>query len=90
MKRLLNVALCMTLAFSAQAAIANTMMCGGTIIDDDELVPVLEADVLAACGSPTSKVDGQWVYEQPGQFVKVLEFDSDGNLESITDEPATE
>jgi outer membrane biogenesis lipoprotein LolB len=67
---------------------ATQMMCGDTIIDDEQQpVPVTAAQVLAACGEPTSKADGQWVYEQQGQLTKVLEFDGDGNLQSISDQP---
>jgi outer membrane biogenesis lipoprotein LolB len=63
-------------------------MCGETIIDDEQLVPATAAEVLAACGEPTSKAGGQWVYDQQGQFTKILEFDADGNLQSISERPA--
>jgi len=64
------------------------MRCGGAVIDDAALVPVTQDQVLAACGEPTSRGYGQWVYQQSGQFVKVLTFDSDGNLRSIREQPA--
>jgi hypothetical protein len=61
--------------------------CGDTLIDDTSLVPVTKEQVLAACGEPTSRELGLWVYEQPGQFTRTLRFE-DGNLESITEQPA--
>ena len=48
------------------------------------------AQVLAACGEPTSKNSEQWIYAQPGQFTRTLQFDSDGNLQSISEQPAGE
>jgi len=87
MKTLITTALWVVLALGARAVMANKMDCGQTIIDDEQTVPATAAQVLAACGEPTSKEGGQWVYERPGQFTKVLQFDSDGNLQSITDQP---
>jgi hypothetical protein len=87
MKTLITTALWVTLALGARAAMANKMDCGETVIDDEQMVPVTAEQVLAACGEPASKEGGQWVYEQPGHFTKILQFDSDGNLRSITDQP---
>ena len=84
MKGYLKTACWLTLAFGAESAVATTMMCGETIIDGEQLVPATAAQVLAACGEPTSKTEGEWVYERQGQFTKILEFDSDGNLQSIS------
>jgi|AP12_2_1047962.scaffolds.fasta_scaffold36530_1 hypothetical protein len=87
MKGYLKIAYCLALASGAQSAMATTMMCGETIIDDEQTVPATAAQVLAACGEPTSKAEGEWVYEQQGQFTKILEFDANGNLQSISDQP---
>ena len=64
--------------------LAESMLCGGTVIEDGQLEPVTEAQVQAACGEPTSREPGQWVYAQPGQLAKTLRFDDDGNLQSIS------
>lgn len=69
---------------------ATTMMCGETIIDDAQTVPATAARVLAACGEPTSRTDGQWVYEQTGQFTRILQFDDSDRLQSISEQPAGE
>ena len=75
------------LALGTQFAMAGTMLCGGSVIQDGELEPVTEEQVLAACGEPTSRSeDGQWVYANPGELVKTLRFDTDGNLQSISTE----
>ncbi len=86
MKAYLKIASWLALTLGAESAMATTMMCGETIIDDEQTVPVTAAQVLAACGEPTSKADGEWVYEQQGQFTRILEFDADGNLQSISDQ----
>jgi len=84
MKTLLMM-MCTTLALGAQVAMAGTMLCGGTVIQDGDLEPVTEEQVLAACGEPTSRSeDGQWVYANPGELEKTLRFDTDGNLQSIS------
>jgi hypothetical protein len=88
MKGYLKIAYWLALTLSAESAMATTMMCSGTIIDDEQTVPATAAQVLAACGEPTSKADGEWVYEQQGQLTKILEFDDSGNLQSISDQPA--
>jgi hypothetical protein len=87
MKSCLQTVCWLALALGAESVTANTMMCGETIIDDEQTVAATAAQVVAACGEPTSKADGEWVYEQQGQFTKILEFDADGNLQSISDQP---
>jgi hypothetical protein len=88
MKKLSNTALCLALALGVSGAMATTMRCGGTVIDDEQLVPATAAQVRAACGEPTSRESGQWVYQQEGEFTRTLQFDADGNLQSITERPA--
>jgi len=87
MKTLSLMVMSTALVLGAQAALAGTMLCGGSVIQDGELEPVTEAQVLAACGEPTTRSeDGQWVYAKPGELAKILRFDTDGNLQSITTE----
>ena len=88
MKSLSKMAVGFALAVGTPGAMGDMMRCGGAVIDDAALEPVTQGQVLAACGEPTSKGFGQWVYQQSGQFVKVLTFDSDGNLRSIREQPA--
>jgi hypothetical protein len=90
MKRLSNTVLWMALALGASGAMADTMRCGGTVIDDEQMVPATAAQVLAACGEPTSRESGLWVYQQQGEFTRTLQFDADGNLQSITEQPASD
>jgi hypothetical protein len=84
MKHLANPILWITLAFGTQGVMAESMMCNGTVIQDGQLEPVTAEQVLAACGEPTTKEPGQWVYAQPGELVKTLRFDDAGNLQSIS------
>ena len=76
------------LTFFSQSAMAEMMRCSSSVIDDEKLVPVTAAQVLAACGEPASRENGQWVYEQQGQPTRVLHFDAEGNLQSITEQSA--
>jgi hypothetical protein len=64
--------------------LAESMMCGGTVIQDGQPEPVTAEQVLAACGEPTTRDSGQWVYARPGELAKTLRFDTDGNLQSIS------
>ena len=87
MKTLALMVMAAALVLGAQVAMAGTMLCGDSVIQDGELQPVTEEQVLAACGEPTSRnEDGQWVYAKPGELVKTLRFDTDGNLQSISTE----
>ena len=90
MKTLSKAALCVALAVGAQSAMAELMRCGDTVIDDAQEVPVTQEQVLAACGQPSFRQPGQWIYEQPGELTRILEFSADGNLQSITQQPAGE
>lgn len=84
MKNLASPVLWMALAFGAQSVVAESMLCGGTVIQDGQPQPVTAEQVLAACGEPTTKEFGQWVYARPGELAKTLRFDDAGNLESIS------
>jgi hypothetical protein len=84
MKNLASPALWIILALAAQGVVAGTMMCGDTVIQDGQLEPVTAEQVQAACGEPTSREPGQWVYAKPGELAKTLRFDDAGNLESIS------
>lgn len=84
MKKLASTILWAALALGTTAVVAESMMCGGTVIQDGLPEPVTAEQVLAACGEPTTRESGQWVYAQPGELAKTLRFDDDGNLQSIT------
>jgi len=84
MKNLARPALWVALAFAARGAMVGSMMCGGTVIQDRQLEPVTLEQVLAACGEPTTKEPGQWVYAKPGELAKILRFDDGGDLLSIS------
>jgi hypothetical protein len=84
MKNLATPVLWLALAFTAQGVMAGSMMCGETVIQDGQLEPVTAEQVLEACGEPTTKELGQWVYARPGELEKTLRFNDEGNLESIS------
>jgi hypothetical protein len=84
MKNLFIMVVWAALALGSQVALAGSMICGGTVIEDGQLQPVTEEQVLAACGEPTTRELGQWVYAKPGELVKTLRFDDEGNLMSIS------
>ena len=84
MKNPASPVLWMILALGAQGVVAGSMLCGDTVIQDGQLEPVTAEQVMAACGEPTTKEFGQWVYAKPGELAKTLRFDAEGNLESIS------
>jgi len=71
------------LGASLQAA-ANEMRCGTQLIFDDQVEPMLKAQVLEKCGEPTEKDYSSWYYREQG---KVLIFNDNDQLESIQDAP---
>jgi hypothetical protein len=84
MKNLASPVLWVALVLGTQGVMAESMMCGDTVIQDGQLEPVTADQVLAACGEPTTKEPGQWVYAKPGELAKTLRFNDEGNLESIS------
>ena len=84
MKKISSTLLWTSLFLAVPVAMAGSMMCGGTVIQDGQPQPVTAEQVLAACGEPTSREFGQWVYAPPGELAKTLRFDTDGNLISIS------
>jgi len=84
MRNLASPVLCLALAFAARGAMAGSMMCGGTVIQDGQPEPVTAEQVQAACGEPTTKEPGQWVYAKPGELAKTLRFNDAGDLLSIS------
>ena len=66
---------------------AGSMECHGNIISPG----VTEAQLLEACGSPTSRNGANWIYKTPGSIPLVVTFgngvvmfirDADGDLDS--------
>ena len=66
---------------------AGSMECHGNIISPG----VTEAQLLEACGNPTSRNGANWIYETPGSIPLVVTFgngvvmfirDADGDLDS--------
>ncbi len=63
-------------------AAANEMRCGTQLIFDDQMEPMLKAQVLEKCGEPTEKDYNSWYYQEQG---KILIFNDNDQLESIQD-----
>jgi hypothetical protein len=68
---------------------AGSLECHGNIISPG----VTEAQLLEACGNPTSRNGANWIYETPGSLPLVVTFgngvvmfirDADGDLDSST------
>ena len=83
MRKFIQAVLYTILAAAAGNALAESIICGGTVIEDGRPDPVTADQVLEACGEPTTREPGQWVYAQPGEMTRILRFNSDGDLQSI-------
>jgi len=83
MKAFPRTILSAVLLLGTQVTLAESLMCGGTAIEEGTPQPVSEAQVLAACGEPDSRAPGQWVYSRPGDLTRTLRFDDAGKLMSI-------
>jgi hypothetical protein len=66
-------------------ALAESISCGQFMIEDDQTDPVTKNEVLKKCGEPTVERGNDWVYERYGQNTKILHFNDNGGLESISE-----
>ena len=60
---------------------AGSLECQGNIISPG----VTEAQLLEACGEPTSRNGAEWIYKMPGDFPMVVIFGIDGVVSFIRD-----
>ena len=67
----------------AETAVAGMIRCGGQVIEDDTIDPLLMSEVLEKCGEPRSREDKVLIYDQPGGMQGVLRFNTEGGLEDI-------
>ncbi len=86
MKRLVLKVSVLCLFFYAQALSAGNMRCGGQIIEDGQTVGPYKAEIRELCGPPTYDSGDQWIYVQEGKANKVLDFDAQGQLNSISEQ----
>lgn len=69
------------IAAAPPAAEAGSLACQGNIISPG----VTEAQLLEACGEPTSRNGSEWIYKMPGDFPMVVTFGIDGVVSFIRD-----
>ena len=60
---------------------AGSLECGGDFISPG----VTEAQLLEACGEPTSRNGNEWIYKMQGDFPMVVIFGIDGVVTVIRD-----
>jgi sugar/nucleoside kinase (ribokinase family) len=63
------------------AALAGSLECQGNIISPG----ITEAELLEACGEPTSRDGAEWLYKMPGDLPMVVTFGNDGVVTFIRD-----
>lgn len=69
MIRIASPALAIILALATlSVAQADSLNCGGDIISQGDS----QADLLEACGEPTSRDGSRWVYEQEGSLPRIV------------------
>lgn len=66
---------------------AGEIRCQGQVILDDQIKPVLKHEVLEKCGEPQFKDYDKFVYKH-NNVEKILHFNEEGELKTITDEVA--
>ena len=69
----------------AGSAAAGTLRCNGELFDDSSRETVFKHTVLEQCGEPDERYGNTWVYERGPELRKVVQFDTDGQLERIED-----
>jgi hypothetical protein len=60
---------------------AGSLECQGNFISPG----ITEAELLQACGEPTSRNGAQWIYKMPGDLPMVVTFGIDGVVTFIRD-----
>ena len=65
----------------APAAIAGSLECQGNFISPG----VTRAELVQACGEPTSRDGEKWIYKMPGDYPMVVTFGIDGVVNFIED-----
>ena len=83
MQRLFSTCLLMTLL--GGTVLADTMTCGQYMIQSGETNPVTKDEVEQQCGQPTAKEGNDWIYQRAGENTKILHFNDNGGLESISE-----
>jgi len=76
----------MTLALFSVNAVAGTIRCGGSIIDDGDRRGISKQEVEKRCGPPYSKYGNSWIYSMPNGTVTRIRFKDNGEVTSITNE----
>ena len=78
-----NILFGSALLLLAQPVMAANMQCPGGIVQDDLRTPITAPEVKSKCGAPTHERGLTWMYEK-GNLIYTLQFDSNGNLQSLT------
>jgi hypothetical protein len=68
-------------AATSLTASAGSLECQGNFISPG----ITEAELLQACGEPTSRNGADWIYKMPGDFPMVVTFGIDGVVTFIRD-----
>lgn len=69
----------------APLAVAGTLRCDGELFDDGNREGVYKQTVLEQCGEPNQRYGNTWIYQRGPELRKVVQFDTDGQLERIED-----
>ena len=81
MKLKFHLILYVCLAATPLSVLAGSLQCQGNIISPG----VTEAQLLEACGEPTSRNGAEWIYKMPGDYPMVVTFGIDGVVNFIRD-----
>ena len=85
MKKYLSLMAVSLFLLASQPALAGSMKCGGTLIDDDRTSGQSRSEVVRKCGTPESS-SGNNVYYKKHNVKYRLHFNDSQELESITEE----
>ena len=81
MKLKFDTILSVCLAAAPLSALAGSLECQGNFISPG----ITQAQLLEACGEPTSRNGNEWIYKMPGDFPMVVSFGIDGVVNFIRD-----
>lgn len=69
----------------APLAVAGTLRCDGELFDDGSREGVYKQTVLDQCGEPDQRYGHTWIDQRGPDLRKVVQFDTDGQLQRIED-----
>ena len=78
----LSVILIVSLLFT-QSALAASFRCGTKLFSSNLRIGITQYEIAKSCGEPVARKGNRWIYDRPGDGIKILVFDEGGGLVGV-------